>query len=70
VRIELRGTNLVAYGDSWKGEGSFDGRRGFYDWKFNDGKIGRTDFYIIKNGMLYGMVRGSGINWDYQATRQ
>ena len=54
----------------WKGSGVLNGNKGYYDWAFKDGKKGRTTFRIDKSGNLHGMVRGSGINWDYVAQRE
>jgi hypothetical protein len=54
----------------WKGSGVVDGNDGYYDWVFPDGKKGRTTFRIDKFGNLHGMVRGSGIDWDYEAQRE
>lgn len=51
----------------WKGSGVVNGNNGFYDWVFTDGKKGRTTLRIDKSGNLHGMVRGSGISWDYVA---
>jgi len=54
----------------WKGSGMVNGNKGYYDWVFTDGKKGRTTFRIEKSGNLHGMVRGSGINWDYVAQQE
>ncbi len=53
----------------WKGNGVINGGEGYYDWVFGDGKRGRTTFRIDQAGNLYGMVRGTGVNWDYEALR-
>ena len=72
MRITLEGTRLKVIGDSWKGEGSFDGEKGYYDWEFHDGsaKTGSTKIRLDREGYLYGTVDGSGINWSYWASRQ
>jgi len=54
----------------WKGSGMVNGNKGYYDWVFKDGKKERTTFRIEKSGNLYGMVCGSGINWDYVAQQE
>jgi len=53
----------------WKGNGVINGLEGYYDWVFGDGKRGRTTFRIDQAGNLHGVVRGSGVNWDYEALR-
>jgi regulation of enolase protein 1 (concanavalin A-like superfamily) len=69
MRIQLNGRRLLVEGSGWTGEGEFDGQRGFYNWRFTDGKIGRTDIYLDDKGVLHGQVRGSGLDWDFMATR-
>jgi hypothetical protein len=54
----------------WKGKGVLKGDGGYYDWIFKDGKKGRTTFRIDASGNLHGKVRGSGINWDYVASKE
>jgi len=54
----------------WNGNGVVNGVEGYYDWVFTDGKRGRTTFRIDEAGDLHGMVRSSGINWDYVARRE
>jgi hypothetical protein len=54
----------------WKGNGVVNGDEGYYDWVFTDGKKGRTTFRIDEEGNLHGMVRGSGLNWDYVARKE
>lgn len=63
-------TSLKVKGDKWEGRGSFNGELGYYDWKFEDGKSGRTDIYLDKTGILYGKVEGSEIDWTYWASRE
>lgn len=70
MTIYVDGKKLVAFGDSWRGEGSFDGRRGFYNFRDTDGQTGRTDFFIDENGALHGKVRGSGMGWNFIAMRK
>jgi hypothetical protein len=54
----------------WHGNGEINGNRGFYSWRFDDGKQGQTDFTIDKEGNLHGHVQGPGIDWKYVARRQ
>jgi hypothetical protein len=54
-------------GSDWSGFGRIDGNRGYYDWKFLDGKSGRTTFTVRGDGSLIGHVSGSGIDWTYFA---
>ena len=63
-------TEIKVVGDGWTGTGQFDGHRGFYDWRFNDGKSGRTEFYLDQNNELRGQIRGTGINWNFIAARR
>ena len=67
--VEADGEGIIVRGDSWRGSGSFDGESGSYRWAFADGKSGLTTFSIDRNEMMRGQVRGSGIDWDYLATR-
>lgn len=69
-RINVDGARLLVSGDGWYGEGEFDGRSGYYRWTFTEGRTGRTEIYLDGDGVLHGKVRGSGIDWDYQATRE
>ena len=72
MRIEVEGTRIKVFGDSWKGVGSFDGEKGYYDWEFHDGsgKTGSTKIRLDREGYLYGTVSGSGINWSYWGSKQ
>jgi hypothetical protein len=54
----------------WQGNGEVMGNKGFYSWRFDDGKQGRTDFTIDYEWNLHGHVQGSGINWKYVARKQ
>jgi hypothetical protein len=55
-------------GDPWVGFGSINGNTGYYDWKFDDGRKGRTTIIINKDKTFTGHVLGSGLNWKYTAT--
>jgi RNA polymerase sigma factor (sigma-70 family) len=71
IPAQLGGQFLI--GDKtqgWEGRGVIEGKKGYYDWVFTDGKSGRTTFTVDADGNLQGQVRGSGIDWDYVAKRQ
>jgi len=77
--LQMRLTNedgLMVIGDSWKGQGTFDGEAGYYEWEFNDGKRGRTEFWIDDTGLMRGQVAAHGtdadlpsLNWHFWASR-
>ena len=69
MTFRVEGAALLTEGPGWRGEGGFDGSRGCYRWKFFDGRQGRTHFEMDAAGAIHGRVRGSGIDWDYAATR-
>ncbi|QWG12048.1 tetratricopeptide repeat protein [Bradyrhizobium sediminis] len=60
----------------WKSVGKLQGRHGYYDWKFEDGKTGRTDFVVTADNDLIGHVqisdpaRQAQFNWWYLAKRR
>jgi hypothetical protein len=64
------GTSFRIQGDRWDGSGNINGMEGYYDWRFLDGKTGRTTFTVQSDGSLIGHVQGSGINWVYIAIPQ
>jgi hypothetical protein len=59
--------SFLIRGSGWIGTGKITGKKGYYDWKFDDGKSGRTTFVINSDGTLSGHVNGSGIDWKYIA---
>jgi hypothetical protein len=61
------GTSFRIQGDRWDGSGNIDGMQGYYDWRFLDGRTGRTTFTVQSDGSLIGHVQGSGIDWVYIA---
>jgi hypothetical protein len=72
-RMTLRvrkGNEIFVRGTDWTGTGKIDGKQGYYDWKFEDGKFGRTTVLVNDNGTMQGRVFGSGIDWWYLARRQ
>src|SRR5260370_14576900 len=75
MRIKMEGTRLNVtgsgvLGNEWNGQGTFDGKKGYYDWEFKDGKMGSTQIHLDTEGILWGEVQGSGIDWGYWATKQ
>jgi uncharacterized protein (UPF0333 family) len=70
LEFEVDGTDLKVHGHDWKGNVTFDGKQGYYNWKFVDGKSGRTNIYLNSSGILFGRVRGSGIDWTYWGIRK
>src|SRR3989449_1864441 len=54
-------------GSGWMGDGRMDGVEGFYEWRFNDGRTGRTTIVVHSDGTLRGHVSGSGLDWWYLA---
>ena len=60
----------------WDSVGKLQGKHGYYDWKFDDGKSGRTDFVVTADGNLIGHVqisdpaRQATFNWWYLAKRR
>jgi hypothetical protein len=62
---------FIVRGDSWVGKGTIDGSNGSYDWKFDDGKIGKTTIKINDDGTLDGHVNGDNgkINWLFKARK-
>jgi hypothetical protein len=61
--IHVSGTD----GGGWEGDGRIDGSEGYYDWRFTDGKTGRTTIVVDSDGTLRGHVLGSGLDWWYLA---
>ena len=57
-------------GQDWGGQGTLKGTEGYYDWKFGDGKTGRTTFTVNSDGTITGHVSGSGIDWVYRAQKK
>jgi hypothetical protein len=69
MTISNKDTGIIVRGKDWQGEGSVNGTQGFYNWRFEDGKTGRTEITINSDGTIKGHVVGSGINWWYLARR-
>lgn len=73
LEFKAEETGLTVKGESWNGQVSFDGKHGYYLWKFNNGWAGRTDFYLDSTGILFGKVKGvdnaAHIDWTYWAIR-
>lgn len=64
-----KGKTFLVRGVGWVGMGQLAGDTGYYDWKFDDGKVGRTTFEVTTDGLLKGHVLGSGLDWWYLARR-
>jgi hypothetical protein len=54
----------------WGGLGRLKGTEGYYDWKFGDGRTGRTTIAVNSDGTIRGHVSGSGIDWVYIAKKR
>ena len=59
-------------GEGWTGAGKLSTRgEGYYNWKFEDGKTGRTTFTFHGGQQrLWGHVVGSGLDGRYVARRR
>lgn len=66
----VEGDQISVSGDDWEGLGTTNGKQGYYDWKFTDGRQGRTTFLIKSDGTLEAHVSGPGIDWWYLARPQ
>lgn len=64
------GDSFLVHGQDWVGLGKLTGTRGYYDWKLDDGRSGRTDLEVDGSGSIKGHVHGSGIDWTYLARRR
>lgn len=62
--IEVRGVD-----QTWTGAGWMNENPGFYDWKFPDGRTGRTTVEANDDGTIRGTVSGSGIDWSFVGRR-
>jgi len=69
-------SDIVQPDKAWEGSGKLQGKAGYYDWKFGDGKTGRTDFVVTADNNLIGHVqisdpaRQANFNWWYLAKRR
>jgi hypothetical protein len=63
------GPSFSIGGEGWSGTGRVQGGSGYYDWRFTDGKSGRTTFTVGQDGTVSGYVSGSGLDWHYVARR-
>lgn len=54
-------------GQDWIADGEVIENKGYYKWKFDDGKEGRTEITIRSDGTIKGHVAGAGIDWIYLA---
>lgn len=51
----------------WEASGRMEGSQGYYDWRFNDGRTGRTTIVLHSDGTFRGHVVGNGEDWWYLA---
>jgi tetratricopeptide (TPR) repeat protein len=69
-------SDIVQPDKTWEGTGTLRGREGRYDWKFQDGKTGHTDFVVTADNDIVGYVQISDpakqaqFNWWYLAKRR
>jgi hypothetical protein len=70
IRPSNPGFFISGMGQPWTGQGQFNGRSGFYDWKFPDGRAGRTDFTVYPDGSLQGHLVGAGIDSQFIARHE
>jgi tetratricopeptide (TPR) repeat protein len=75
--IQVRSlSDVVKPENVWESVGKLQGKTGYYDWKFADGKTGRTDFVVTADNDLIGYVqiadpaRRANFNWWYLAKRR
>ena len=69
LKIEAAGSDIRVQGTSLRGQGSFEGLSGYYEWARDDGTTGRTTFWLDASGTLHGHVRQPAVDRDFVATR-
>jgi len=70
MRVSAQHANrFTVGGQDWSGDGVMEGADGHYDWRFHDGRMGRTTVRVGRAGRLHGHVVGSGIDWHYIGER-
>ncbi len=77
MELEDSSLGLTARGTGWSGRGGFDGKSGYYDWRFSNGTSGRTTFTLEGQNTLNGTVQTNGgaghgdpkYNWNFTAAR-
>ena len=57
--------DITVIGRDWDGTGRMENGKGYYDWRFQDGRTGRTQLYLDRSGILFGWVEGANINWTF-----
>jgi hypothetical protein len=67
---------FVIRGENWVGIGILNDNKGYYDWRFDDGKTGQTTFTLNSDGSFIGKVVGysndpasQGLDWTYKAVK-
>lgn len=65
-----RGDDFSVRGEGWQAEGRIEGMQGHYDWRFDDGRAGRTTFSLQPDGDLRGHVLGADLDWYYLAKKK
>jgi hypothetical protein len=67
---------FVVRGEDWVGMGVLNENKGYYDWRFDDGKTGQTTFVLNADGSISGRVLGyndnpsqNGLDWRYRAKK-
>jgi len=66
----VKGKKFIVRGIGWVGQGEVNGQNAYYDWKFDDGRTGRTTMTInYDDNSFKGHVLGSGLDWTYLARR-
>jgi hypothetical protein len=70
-------TTFEIRGIDWKGIGKISNNKGYYEFEFNNGDVGRTEFRINKNGELEGSVKFDennliwvNMDWAYVAKKK
>jgi hypothetical protein len=72
----FEGNKFVVRGEGWVGIGMLNETKGYYDWRFDDGKTGQTTFTLTADGVINGRVVGysdnpakDGLDWSYKAKK-
>jgi hypothetical protein len=64
----IKGKKFIVRGIGWVAQGEVHDQYAYYDWKFDDGRTGRTTMFINYDDHTFsGHVVGSGLDWWYLA---